>query len=203
MEVILLERIEKLGQMGDVVRVRPGYARNYLLPTKKAIRATKDNMTYFEQQRAQLEARNLKLREEAQSIAKRMEGTGIVLIRAAGEGGQLYGSVSVRDIAEALDEAGFTIARSQVMIDRPMKSLGLFQVRVALHAEVSILIDVNIARSRDEAAMQQKVGGMVTAEMAEAAQEEAEAEAEAETEAGTAEAETAAESEAEQTTEPT
>ena len=179
MEVILLERIEKLGQMGDVVRVRPGYARNYLLPTKKAIRATKDNMTYFEQQRAQLEARNLKLREEAQSVAKRMEGTGIVLIRAAGEGGQLYGSVSVRDIAEALDEAGYSVARSQVMIDRPMKSLGLSQVRVALHAEVSVFIEVNIARSQDEAEMQKRVGGMVTAEMAEAAQEEAEAEAEA------------------------
>lgn len=183
MEVILLERIEKLGQMGDVVRVRPGYARNYLLPTKKAMRATKDNLTYFEQQRAQLEARNLQLRGEAETVAKRVDGVGIVLIRAAGEGGQLYGSVTARDIAEGLDQAGFTVARSQVMIDRPMKSLGLFKVRVALHAEVSVTVEVNIARSQDEAEMQRKVGGMVTAEMAEAAQELAEAEAEAEADA--------------------
>jgi large subunit ribosomal protein L9 len=160
-EVILLERIENLGQMGDVVRVRPGFARNYLLPQKKALRATEANRARFEQQRSQIEAANLERRQEAEGIAGRVEGLTVVLIRQAGEGGQLFGSVSARDVAEAATEAGVTIERRQVLMDRPIKALGLFPVRVALHPEVIVSITANVARSPDEAEAQQKAGGYV------------------------------------------
>ena len=153
-EVILLERIEKLGQMGQVVNVKPGYARNYLLPQKKAMRATKENLAYFESRRAQLEAVNLQRRSEAAEIGGKMEGLSVVLVRQAGENGQLYGSVSARDIADAVTEAGFTIERQQVVLDRPIKSLGLHPVRLALHPEVSVTITANVAQSAEEADMQ-------------------------------------------------
>ncbi|MBX5453369.1 MAG: 50S ribosomal protein L9 [Acidobacteriia bacterium] len=150
-ELILLERVEKLGQMGDVVRVRPGYARNWLLPQKKAIRATKENRARFEQQRAQLEAQNIKRREEAERLAERVAGLSVIIIRSAGETGNLYGSVTARDIAEACTEAGLSINRQQVVLDRPIKALGLFTVRVTLHPEVIIPVTVNVARSVEEA----------------------------------------------------
>ena len=169
MEIILLERIAHLGQMGDIVRVKPGYARNYLLPQKKALRATADNRKYFETQRVRLEADNLQRADEARSVGARLDGVSVVLIRAAGDGGQLYGSVSARDISLALDEKGFAVARSQVEIARPIKSLGLFGVQIVLHPEVAVTVTVNVARSGEEAEMQQAHGGMVTAEMVEAA----------------------------------
>ena len=150
-ELILLQRVEKLGQMGDLVKVKPGYARNYLLPQKKAIRANKDNLAKFEAQRAQLEAQNIKRREEAERIAERVVGLSVVIIRQAGESGSLYGSVSSRDIADGCTDAGLTINRSQVFLDNPIKMLGLVQVRVALHPEVSIPVMVNVARSMEEA----------------------------------------------------
>ena len=155
-DVILLERVEKLGQMGQVVKVRPGYARNYLLPQKKALRATKENLAYFESQRAQLEANNLQRKSEATEIGGKLEGLRVVLIRQAGESGQLYGSVSARDIADAVTEAGFTIEKRQVVLDRPIKSLGLHHVRVALHPEVSVTVTTNVAQSAEEAEMQAK-----------------------------------------------
>ena len=153
-ELILLQRVEKLGQMGDVVKVKPGYARNFLLPQKKALRANKDNRAKFEQQRAQLEAQNIKRREEAERIAERVVGLSVVIIRQAGESGSLYGSVSARDISDAATEAGLTINRSQVVLEHPIKSLGLSQVRVSLHPEVSIPVTVNVARSPEEAERQ-------------------------------------------------
>jgi large subunit ribosomal protein L9 len=155
-ELILLERVEKLGQMGQVVKVRPGYARNYLLPQKKALRATKDNLAYFESQRAQLEANNLQRRSEATEIGGKLEGLTVVVIRQAGESGQLYGSVSARDIAEAVTEAGFTIEKRQVVLERPIKNLGLYPVRIVLHPEVSVTITANVAQSAEEAEMQAK-----------------------------------------------
>lgn len=153
-EVILLQRVEKLGQMGEVVKVKPGYARNFLLPTRRAIRASKDNLARFEQQRAQLEAQNLKRREEAERVAERVHGLSVVIIRQAGESGSLYGSVSARDIADAATAGGLTINRSQVLLDQPIKVLGLRQVRIELHPEVVMQIDANIARSPEEAAKQ-------------------------------------------------
>ena len=153
-ELILLQRVEKLGQMGDVVKVRPGFARNYLLPQKKALRASKDNMAHFERERAQLEAQNLKRREEAERLAERVAGLSVVIIRQAGESGSLYGSVSARDVAEATTDAGLTIVRQQVLLEHPIKTLGLSRVRVALHPEVSIAVNVNVARSPEEAERQ-------------------------------------------------
>jgi large subunit ribosomal protein L9 len=150
MEVILLERIEKLGQMGDTVKVKPGFARNYLLPQKKALRATKANMARFEAERATLEAANLKRREEAEKVAKTMDGLTLLVIRQAGEGGMLYGSVSGRDVADAIKEAGFAIERRNVALDTPIKSLGISSVRVALHPEVAVTVTVNVARSQEE-----------------------------------------------------
>jgi large subunit ribosomal protein L9 len=154
MEVILLERIENLGQMGDVVRVRPGFARNYLLPKRKALRATKDNMTRFESQRAQLEAQNLKRRQEAEAVGSKLDGVKVVLLRQASEAGQLYGSVTARDIAEAVTEAGFTIQKSQVVLNQPIKELGLHTIRVTLHPEVSVSVTANVAKSAEEAEAQ-------------------------------------------------
>lgn len=153
-EVILMQRVEKLGQMGEVVRVKPGYARNYLLPQKKAIRATKENRQRFETERAQLEAQNLKRREEAERIAERVGGLSVVIIRQAGESGSLYGSVSARDIAESCTAAGLTIDRQQVVLERPIKTLGVSHVRVMLHPEVLIAVSVNVARSPEEAERQ-------------------------------------------------
>ena len=155
-DLILLERVEKLGQMGQLVKVKPGFARNYLLPQKKALRATKENLAYFESQRAQLEANNLHRKSEATEIGGKLEGLSVVLVRQAGESGQLYGSVSVRDIAEAVSEAGFTIEKRQVVLERSMKSLGLHSVRIVLHPEVSVGITANVARSAEEADMQAK-----------------------------------------------
>src|SRR5882757_5516046 len=147
-ELILLERVEKLGQMGQVVTVKPGFARNYLLPQKKAMRATKENMAYFDTQRAQLEANNLKRKGEAQEIGAKLEGLTVVLIRQAGESGQLYGSVMARDISDAVTAAGFTVERSQLVLDRPIKTLGMHRVRVMLHPEVGVTVTANVAQSR-------------------------------------------------------
>ena len=153
-ELILLERVEKLGQMGQLVKVKPGFARNYLLPQKKALRATKENLAYFETQRAQLEANNLQRRAEATEVGAKLEGLTVVLVRQAGESGQLYGSVSARDIADAVTAAGFTIEKRQVVLDRPIKNLGLHPLRVVLHPEVSVTVTANVAQSAEEAAMQ-------------------------------------------------
>jgi len=155
-ELILLERVEKLGQMGQLVKVKPGFARNYLLPQKKAMRATKENLAYFETQRAQLEASNLQRRTEATEVGGKLEGLTVVIIRQAGESGQLYGSVSARDIADAVTDAGFTIEKRQVVLDRPIKNLGLHPVKVVLHPEVSVTITANVAQSPEEAEMQAK-----------------------------------------------
>lgn len=153
-DLILLQRVEKLGQMGEIVKVRPGYARNFLLPQGKAVRATKSNRERFERERVQLEAQNLRRREEAERIAERVHGLSVTLIRQASESGSLYGSVSARDIAQACDEASLAIDRGQVMLDHPIKTLGLATVRVALHPEVVIPVTVNVARSPEEAARQ-------------------------------------------------
>ena len=158
MEIILLERIESLGQMGDVVRVKPGYARNYLLPQKKAVRLTDENRKRFEEQRAQLEATNLQRRGEAEAVAVKLDGLAVVLIRQAGEAGQLYGSVSARDIAEAVTAAGFTVERQQIRLQQPIKTLGLHKIGVGLHPEVTVQIIVNVARTPDEAGTQARTG---------------------------------------------
>jgi large subunit ribosomal protein L9 len=155
-ELILLERVEKLGQMGQLVNVKPGFARNYLLPQKKALRATKENLAYFESQRAQLEANNLQRRVEATEVGGKVEGVTVVIVRQAGESGQLYGSVSARDIAEAVTQAGFTIEKRQVVLDRPIKNLGLHPVKVVLHPEVSVTVTANVAQSAEGAEMQAK-----------------------------------------------
>ena len=154
MEVILLERIEKLGQMGDLARVKDGYARNYLLPEGKALRATRTNRQRFERERAQLEAANIERRAEAVDIAGRMSGLSVAVVRQAGDAGQLYGSVSARDIADAVTGAGFTVARRQVALDRPIKTLGLHPARIVLHPEVVVTVKVNVARSEEEARLQ-------------------------------------------------
>lgn len=171
MEVILLERIEKLGQMGDVVTVKPGYARNFLLPRKKAMRATESNRAVFEAQRAQLEAENLKRREEAEAVAEKLDGMSVVLIRQAGDSGQLYGSVTARDISDAVTEAGVTINRNQVAMDKVIKTLGLHAVKVRLHPEVTVDITGNVARSEGEAVTQAETGKMVSAEELRAAED--------------------------------
>src|SRR5215467_6669124 len=155
-DLILLERVEKLGQMGQRVKVKPGFARNYLLPQKKALRATKENLAYFDSQRAQLEANNLHRKSEATEIGGKLEGLSVVIVRQAGESGQLYGSVSARDIADAVTAAGFTIERRQVVLERPIKTLGLHSLKVALHPEVSITVTANVAQSAEEAEMQAK-----------------------------------------------
>lgn len=161
MDVILLERVQNLGQIGDVVKVKPGYARNFLLPQKKALRATDANKAKFEAQRAQIEAMNLEKRSEAEKIRGKVDGLKVVLIRQAGETGQLFGSVNGRDVAEAVTAAGFTIDRRQVILDRPIKVLGLHELRVALHPEVIVEITANVAKSAEEAEAQEKAGGYV------------------------------------------
>ena len=189
MEIILLERVEKLGQIGDVVTVKPGYARNFLLPQNKALRATKQNLAYFESQRSQIEAVNLERRQEAEAVSEKLEGFSVVVIRQAGDSGQLYGSVSSRDIADAVIEEGVTIDRGQVKLERPIKALGLHEVKVQLHPEVSVGISVNVARSEDEAKRQAEAGRMVTDEEEAAVEAEAEAALEAAVEAAVAETE--------------
>jgi len=153
-DVILLERVEKLGQMGDVVTVKPGYARNYLLPKKKALRATEDNISSFESRRTQLEAENIERRSEAEGVSTAIEGLSVILTRQASDNYQLYGSVTTRDIAMAATEAGFTVAKTQVELSRPIKTVGLHPVRVRLHPEVAVMIAVNVARTQDEAEAQ-------------------------------------------------
>jgi large subunit ribosomal protein L9 len=155
MEVILLQRVEKLGQMGDIVKVKPGYGRNFLLPRGKAVRATPEKVEEFKSKRAQLEATSLKQRKEAEEIAARMKGISIILLRSAGENGHLYGSIRVQDIVEGLADKGLTITRSQVILDHPIKNLGLHKVRVSLHPEVSIHVQVNVALTEEEALAQE------------------------------------------------
>ncbi len=154
MEIILLERIEKLGQMGDVVSVRPGFARNYLLPEKKALRATKANRASFENQRTQLEAANLERRSEAEAVRKKLDTKTFVIVRQASDNNQLYGSVTVRNISQAITEAGFTIDSKQVQMGTPIKTIGLHPIRIQLHPEVSVTVTVNVARSEEEATIQ-------------------------------------------------
>lgn len=173
MEVILMERVEKLGQMGDVVNVKPGFARNFLLPQGKALRATEANRAQFETQRAQLEAVNLEKRSEAQAVAEKMEAVTVILVRQAGDAGQLYGSVSARDIADALTLDGFTVTRTQVRQEVPIKNLGLHDVLVSLHPEVTITISANVARSVDEAKIQAETGKAMLSSIEEEARADA------------------------------
>lgn len=170
MEVVLLERVPKLGQMGDVVRVKPGFARNYLLPRKKALRATKENMAYFETQRKRLETTNLERKAEAEKVAEKMKDFSVTLLRQASEALQLYGSVGARDIAQAASEAGVQISRPQVNLDKALKTLGLHEVEIMLHPEVSVTIKVNVARSAAEAEFQAQ-GGVLVADAVRAQQE--------------------------------
>ncbi len=171
MEVILLERIARLGQMGDVVRVKDGFARNFLLPQGKAMRATADSRKRFEAQRGQLEARNLERRAEAEQVALKVNGATVVIIRQAGETGQLYGSVTTRDIAEALTAAGYSVARNQVGLNHPIKTIGLHKLAIALHPEVSSDVSVNVARSPDEAERQARGEDLTRREEPETAEE--------------------------------
>jgi large subunit ribosomal protein L9 len=154
MEIILLERIEKLGAIGDVVKVKDGFARNYLLPRKKALRANESNRKLFEASRERIEAENAEKRSEAEKAAKSVDGKSVQLIRQASNTGQLYGSVSARDIAEALEGVGAHVAKSQVVLDRPIKAIGLHEVKIALHPEVAVTVKVNVARSPEEADLQ-------------------------------------------------
>jgi large subunit ribosomal protein L9 len=154
MQVILLERVEKLGQMGEEVKVKDGFARNYLLPKKKALRATKANREYFQTQKAHLEAHNLDRRKDAEAVAKKLEGKAFTLLRQAGDRGQLYGSVSPRDISDIVTEGGFSISRTQVPLDKAIKTVGLFPVAVVLHPEVRVTVTINVARTEDEAERQ-------------------------------------------------
>ena len=154
MQVILLERVEKLGQMGDEVKVKDGFARNYLLPEKKALRATKANREFFVGQKAQLEATNLERKKDAEAVAGKLKGQTFVLLRQAGDRGQLYGSVSPRDISDIITAGGFTISRTQVPLDKAIKSIGLFPLIVVLHPEVRVSVTINVARSEEEAERQ-------------------------------------------------
>jgi len=162
MNVILLERVEKLGQMGDEVRVKDGFARNFLLPKKKALRATKANREYFQTQKVQLEAHNLERRKDAEAIAKKLDGKSFVLLLQAGDRGQLYGSVSPRDISDVVEKGGFKVDRHQINISQAIKSIGLFKLPVVLHPEVKVTITVNIARSEDEAERQARGENVLT-----------------------------------------
>src|SRR5580704_6020699 len=162
MQVILLERVEKLGQMGDVVKVKDGFARNFLLPKKKALRATKSNRTFFETQKVQLETRNLERKAEAEAVAKKLEGKTFVLLRQAGDRGQLYGSVSPRDIADLISAGGFSIARTQIPLDKAIKAIGLVSVDIVLHPEVRVHVTLNVARTNDEAERQARGEDVLT-----------------------------------------
>ena len=190
MQIILLERVEKLGQLGDVVTVKPGYARNFLLPQGKALRANKANLEKFEQERADLEKRNADERSSSEALAKNMENLSVNLVRAASEMGQLFGSVSGRDIASAVTEAGHAVDKRQVMMDKAIKTLGLFPIRINLHSEVAVTVTVNIARSLEEAETQAKLGHAIIAsdnDFDDAPEAEAPAEAPAEAQADASE----------------
>jgi large subunit ribosomal protein L9 len=167
MKVILLERVERLGTLGDVVNVKDGFARNFLLPRAKALRATSANLKVFEHQRADIEARNAKTREAAAKTGESLDGTSYILIRQAGESGQLYGSVSARDVADAVNEGGGKIDRAMVVLDKPIKTLGVHAVKVKLHAEVVLTVNINIARSQDEAERQARGENVITAQFEE------------------------------------
>jgi large subunit ribosomal protein L9 len=177
MQVILLERVEKLGQMGDEVRVKDGFARNFLLPKKKALRATKANRDYFQAQKAHLEANNLKLKGEAEKVGAKLDGKSFTLIRQAGDRGQLYGSVSPRDVADAMEKAGFKVDRHQVNISVAIKAIGLVTIPVVLHPEVKVNITVNVARSEDEAERQARGENVITSQFEEDRAQDAEAQA--------------------------
>jgi len=195
MQVILLERVEKLGQMGDVVKVKDGFARNFLLPRKKALRATKDNVKKFEGQKAQLEARNLAARKEAEAVATKLDKQTFIILRQAGETGMLYGSVSTRDIADAITAGGISVSRDQVILDKAVKTLGLVGVKVQLHPEVRVSVTLNVARTVEEAERQARGENVLQTE-AEQARAEADAmfeEAAAQRAAAEAEAEAAEE----------
>lgn len=174
MKVVLLERVEKLGTIGDVVSVKDGFARNFLLPRSKALRATAANLKVFEGQRAQIEARNAEARAKAEKAGESLDGKTYVLIRQAGDAGQLYGSVAARDVAEAAQAEGDKIERSQVSLDRPLKTLGVHEVKVRLHAEVTITVKVNIARSADEAERQARGENVIASQYEEERAAEAE-----------------------------
>lgn len=176
MQVILLERIHKLGHMGETVSVKPGFARNYLLPQKKALRATEANLAYFESQKAKLEADNSARKSEAEKIAKKLDGVKVVVLRSAGETGHLYGSVSARDIADAVNAAGFKITRDMVAMHQPIKTLGIFEEVVRIHPEVEVTVKLNVARNEIEAKTQWEKGIAVTASSV-LAEEEAKTEA--------------------------
>jgi len=167
MKVILLERVEGRGALGDVVTVKDGFARNFLLPRGKALRANASNMKVFEAQRAELEARNQRAREQAAKSGETLDGTAYILIRQAGESGQLYGSVSGRDVADIINDAGGKVERSMVVLDKPIKTLGLHEVKVKLHAEVTVSITLNIARSVDEADRQARGENIIESQFAE------------------------------------
>ena len=167
MKVILLERVERLGSLGDVVQVKDGFARNFLLPRSKALRATSDNLKVFEARRAEIEAGNAKARDAASKAGPKLEGASYVMIRQAGESGQLYGSVSGRDVADAVNFEGGKVDRAMVVLDRPIKTLGIHSVRVRLHPEVTITVNINIARSQDEAARQARGENVVAAQIEE------------------------------------
>ncbi len=162
MELILLERVANLGQMGEVVKVKPGYARNYLLPRGKALRATKANKEFFESQKVQLEARNLERKNEAAAVAEKLDGQSFIVVRSAGEMGHLYGSVSNRDIADLITAGGFSVARNQVELKAPIKAIGLHTVHIALHAEVEAKVTINVARSAEEAERQARGEEVIT-----------------------------------------
>ena len=198
MEIILMQRVEKLGQMGDVVNVKPGYARNYLLPQNIAIRANKENLARFEAEKAQLEAANLERKTEAQAVAEKMDGVTVTIIRAASDGGQLYGSVTSRDIAEAVTNAGFTVSRTQVLMEKPVKTLGIFDYRVRLHPEVDVTVSINVAQSEEEAEAQAERVARGEAAVLTAAELDAQIAAEVAKEQADAIAEAAAEVEAEE-----
>ena len=172
MEIILLERIGKLGQMGDTVTVKDGFARNYLLPQGKALRATSANKERFEKDRSQLEARNLELKKEADAVSGKLDNQSFIAIRQAGDTGQLYGSVSTRDIADLITSAGYTVARNQIELDRPIKVLGIHALHVTLHPEVIVSVNVNVARSEDEAKRQAR-GEDITGDIQDFVEEDA------------------------------
>ena len=176
MEIILLERVEKLGAMGDVVNVKPGFARNFLLPQEKALRATKANLARFEAEREYLEQRNAENRDKAVDAGKGVDGSKVIIIRNAGDTGQLYGSVSARDIAESLEEKG--VKRNMVVLETPIKALGLHDVKVRLHPEVTVSVTVNVARTKDEAERQEKGEDVIATQQAEERADEMEANAE-------------------------
>lgn len=164
MEVILLERISKLGQLGETVKVRDGYARNYLLPLGKALRANEANKKRFEAERTVLEARNLERKSEAQKVAEKLDGKSFIVVRAAGETGQMYGSVAARDVAEILAAEGFSVGRNQIELNHPIKAIGIHPVTIHLHAEVEITVELNVARSAEEAERQSKGESLTSAE---------------------------------------